>query len=161
MKHLFFPLMALSGVLIHLYLDKKKPSPRRVLEIILVWFLAVFSGLSSIFAFIGHTFAAAETAAYIGWPAGSPFQYEVAIANLAFGALGVSCVWLRGNFWIATVMAGTVFGFGAAFVHIREIMLNANYAPGNAGFVLYMDILGPLTLIILLTVFKILEKKEL
>jgi hypothetical protein len=161
MNHFVFPAVALAGSIIHIYLDKEPRSARRMLEIVLVWFLSVFSGISSILAFLGHTFAADKIASYIGWMPGSPFQYEVAAANLAFGVLGISCIWLRGNFWIATVMAGTVFGFGAAFVHIQDMIVNHNYAPGNAGIVLYLDIAGPTLMIVLLTVFKILEKKEI
>ena len=161
MNHLSFPLIAVTGSLIHIYFDKKQRSPRRTLEIILLWFLPVFLGISSVMAFLGHTFAAGKIAAYIGWPPGNPFQLEVALANLAFGVLGISCIWLRGNFWTATVMASSIFAFGAAFVHIREIIVNHNYAPGNAGAVLYLDIGGPVLLIVLLTIFKILEKSEL
>lgn len=161
MNHFFVPLIAAAGSLLHIYFDKKQRSARRVLEIILVWFFSVFSGISSILAFFAHTFAADKIAVYIGWPPGSPFQFEVAVANLALGVLGVSCIWLRGNFWIATVMAGAVFGFGAAFGHIRDIIVNSNYAPGNAGAILYLDIGGPILMIVLLTIFKILEKREL
>jgi hypothetical protein len=132
-----------------------------MLEIVLVWFLSVFSGISNIIAFFGHAFAADKIAAYIGWAPGSPFQFEVAVANLALGVLGIACIWLRGNFWVATVMVGAVFGFGAAFGHIREIIVNHNYAPGNAGIVLYLDIAGPTLMIVLLAGFKIFEKKEL
>ncbi len=161
MNHFFVPMLAVAGALIHICLDRRQRSAHRILEIILVWFLSVFSGISSIMAFFGHTFAADKIAAYIGWLPGSPFQFEVAAANLAIGVLGISCIWLRGNFWIATVMAGAVFGFGAAFGHIRDIMINNNYAPGNAGAILYLDIGGPILLIVLLTIFKILEKREL
>jgi len=155
------PAIAVAGSFIHIYLDKKERSTRRMLEIILVWLLSVFSGLAGIMAFFGHTFAAAKIAAYIGWPPGSPFQFEVAVANLAIGVLGVSCIWLRGNFWTATVMAGAIFSWGAAFGHISDIMVNHNHAPGNAGGILYLDIGGPALLIVLLTIFKILEKREL
>ena len=161
MNHFFLPAVALAGSITHILFDKGPRSPRRILEIVLVWFLAVFSGISNIAAFLGHTFAADRIAAFIGWTPGSPFQFEVAVADLAFGVLGIACIWLRGNFWVATVMAGAVFGFGAACVHIRDIIVNHNYAPGNAGTVLYMDIAGPALMIVLLAVFKILEKKEL
>jgi hypothetical protein len=159
MNHFYIPIIAVAGMLIHIYFDRRQRSAHRVLEIILLWYLSVFSGVSSIMAFFGHTFAADKIAAYIGWPPGSPFQFEVAIANLAIGVLGISCIWLRGNFWIATVMAGAVFGLGAAVGHIRDIMVNNNYAPGNAGAVLYLDIAGPVLLIVLLIIFKILEKR--
>jgi hypothetical protein len=161
MNHVLWPVIAMVGSLIHIYFDKKQRSARRTLEIILLWFLSAFLGFSSILAFLGHTFAADKIEAFIGWMPGSPFQFEVAVANLAIGVLCISCIWLRGNFWIATVMAGAVFGFGAAFGHLREIIVNHNYAPGNAGAVLYLDIAGPVLLIVLLTIFKILEKREL
>ncbi len=44
-------------------------------------------------------------AASIGWPAGSPFQFEVGIANLSFGILGILCLKFMDNFWTATVIA--------------------------------------------------------
>jgi hypothetical protein len=160
MNPFFVPMIAVTGSLIHIYFDKKQRSARRVLEIILVWFLSVLSGISSVLAFFAHTFTADKIAVHIGWMPGSPFQFEVAVANLAIGVPGVTCIWLCGNFWIATIMAGAVFGFGAAFGHIRDIIVNSNYAPGNAGAVLYLDIGGPILMIVLLTIFKILEKRE-
>ena len=101
-------------------------------------------------AFIGHTVFASSTAASIGWPAGNPFQTEVAVANLAVGVLGVLCYWLRDNFWVATVIANSIFQLGAAVVHINQIVVAHNYQPNNAGIVLYTDILVPLILIALL-----------
>ena len=101
-------------------------------------------------AFIGHTVFASSTAASIGWPAGNPFQTEVAVANLAVGCLGVLCYWLKDNFWVATVIANSIFQLGAAVVHINQIVVAHNYQPNNAGIVLYTDILVPLILIALL-----------
>ena len=56
-------------------------------------------------------------AASIGWPAGNPFQYEVAVANLAFGVLGLLCLRFRDGFWTATAIGWSVFMLGAAAVH--------------------------------------------
>ena len=86
----------------------------------------------------------------------SPFQFEVALHNLAVGVLGVLCFWVRGDFWSATVIAFAVFGIGAAYGHIRDIRLSHNYAPGNAGPILYIsDILLPLQLIVLLVAYRV------
>jgi len=60
-------------------------------------------GVSSIWAFMGHVFDANAVATVIGWPPDSPFQYEVGIANLAFGVLGLLCLKIRENFWVATI----------------------------------------------------------
>jgi hypothetical protein len=99
---------------------------------------------------MGHTFAATEVAESIGWPAGNPFQTEVAVANLAIGALGILSYWIRGNFWTAAVIATSIWLLGAATIHVVEIVTAANYSPGNAGLIFYMDLIGPLLLIALL-----------
>ncbi len=100
------------------------------------------------------------SAASIGWPAGNPFQSEVAVANLTIATLGILCYWIRGNFWVATVIAFSVQWLGAAVVHIRDIMVAANYAPNNAGLTLYLDILMPLILIALLVYYRYVNRHE-
>ncbi|MFA4877415.1 MAG: DUF6790 family protein [Methanoregula sp.] len=82
-------------------------------------------------------------------PAGSPFQYEVGIANLALGVVGILCYHFRDNFWLATILANAVFLLGDGVGHVRDILLNANYAPMNAGVPLYRDFLFPLAQILL------------
>jgi len=62
-------------------------------------------GIAGILGFYSHTFNAAATAEFIAWAPGSPFQFEVATANLAFGVLGVLCLWFGGAFWAATASA--------------------------------------------------------
>jgi hypothetical protein len=63
--------------------------------------------------------------------------------------------WLRGDFWSATVIVFAVFGLGAAYGHIRDTRLRHNYAPGNAGPILYInDVLLPLLLVVLLIVYR-------
>ncbi|MCQ8904725.1 MAG: hypothetical protein NQU45_03285 [Methanothermobacter sp.] len=53
-------------------------------------------------------------ATYIEWPTGSPFQLEVAFANLSFGVLGLLSWKFRGEFWMATIIGFSVFYLGAA-----------------------------------------------
>ena len=117
-------------------------------------------GVTSVFAFIGHTVFADTTAASIGWPAGNPFQSEVAVANLAVGVLGILCYWMRGNFWIASVIGFSIWWLGDAVVHIRSIVVEANYAPNNAGVTFYLDILIPAILIALLGYYRHVSKHE-
>jgi hypothetical protein len=121
--------------------------------VFLLSFLVISVGIASLIGFVGHVFFADSVAANIGWAAGSPFQQEVGFANLAIGILGITCIWLRGNYWIATVVAATIFLWGAAYGHIMDIIVHANYAPGNAGGALYNDILVPLILIVLLVAY--------
>ena len=146
---IFFVLsFVVAGV--HIYLDKQPRTGKRVAEILLLWLLVINTGFGGMFAFMGHTFAADEVAASIGWPADNPFQTEVAVANLAIGTLGILSYWIRGNFWTAAVIATSIWLLGAATIHVVEMVNEGNYNPGNAGIVFYMDIAGPLFLIALL-----------
>jgi hypothetical protein len=59
--------------------------------------------------------------------------------------LGILCIWIRGWFWLAPVVANSVFLLGAAYVHITDIIEHQNLAAGNAGAVLFYDIAVPVT----------------
>jgi len=103
-------------------------------------------GLGGIWTFMGHYFKSDEVAGYIGWPAGNPFQLEVAFTNLALGVCGVLCFFFRGEFWLATILFATVFLIGAFSVHVKDQKASGNKQPGNAGPVFFADILGPVAL---------------
>ena len=160
MVSLFFLILGLVVGAVHLYLDKQPRTKGRVAEIFLLWLLVIPVGIGDVFNFIGHTAFADATAASIGWPAGNPFQSEVAVANLSVGVLGILCYWMRGNFWVATVIGFSVWYLGDAVVHIRSIVVEANYAPNNAGVTFYLDILVPVILIALLVYYLHVNKQE-
>ena len=161
--YFFFFLTIFVAILLTLISKiRNKPLNRmRVVEIFLISFLVISVGLGSIWGFIGHAFLSQQVAANIGWAAGNPFQQEVAFANLAIGVLGILCYWIRGNFWTATVIVSSIFLLGDAYVHIINIIQYANYAPGNAGSVLYMDIFGPVILIVLLIAYRAMERESI
>ena len=151
----------LVGAAVQLLVGRKPLGARRVVETFLQWSLLVNVGIAGLLGFYAHAFHAATTAELIGWAPGSPFQFEVAVANLAFGVLGVLCLRFRGGFWAATIVGFAVFLEGAAYGHIRDIILNQNYAPGNAGIILYWDLLVPVAQLILLLAYLRLEPKDL
>jgi hypothetical protein len=148
-----FIFVSVIVAIIYLLIDKWPRTRHRVIEVFLLSFLAINIGIVSLIGFVGHVFFADSIAVSIGWAGGSPFQLEVAFANLAVGILGITCVWLRGNYWIATAIAATTFLWGDAFVHIMDIVVHGNYARGNAGGPLYNDILVPLIVIVLLAAY--------
>ncbi|MHB9098481.1 MAG: DUF6790 family protein [Syntrophales bacterium] len=138
---------------ISLIKNRKELSPLKAVEIILFYIFFINVGLSGLLAFYGHAFLADKVATSIGWTAGSPFQFEVAVANLAFGVLGVLCIRFRDGFWLATGIGYATFLFGAAYGHIREMTTAGNYAVNNAGPILYIgDIAMPAMILILLLV---------
>jgi hypothetical protein len=131
----------------------KRPRTRLQITDILLLYLFVFPvGLGGLIGFLGHTFRAGSTAASIGWPAHNPFQYEVAVANLAFGILGICCAWVRGGFRTATAIGWSVFFLGAACVHLHRIHAGQTFAPGNAGAILYFDLIVPVLVLVLIGV---------
>ncbi len=150
--------------LLAIFINKIKNEPLNkfiIIKTFLLSFLVIYVGFGSIWAFIGHAFLSAEVAASIGWAAGSPFQLEVAFANLAIGVLGILCYFFRDNFWTATVIASSIFLFGAAYVHIINLINYSNHSAGNAGSILFLDIIGPAILICLLILYKLSEKKQI
>jgi hypothetical protein len=125
-------------------------STQHIAEPFLLYLLAIPVGLGGMLGFVGHTVRADQTAMYIGWPAGNPFQLEVGVANLPFALLGLLCIWIRGHFWTATCLGFSTFLLGAGVVHLHERGTRHNLAPGNAGPVLYLDLLLPVLMLALL-----------
>lgn len=125
--------------------------PARKLEIYLLYLIVILYGAGGIRGFIGHTFMASTVAADIGW-ATSPFQTELAFYHLGFGFAGFMALWQRDRLWDGLVIAKSVFQYGAAYVHIVDLVVNGNTAPSNAGWdILYMaDIIVPTVMLYLL-----------
>jgi hypothetical protein len=160
MVELIIVALGIIGALVHLRVSKKPRSASRVLGIFLTWALLVL-GVNGVLAFIAHVFFGPATARFIGWPPGNPFQFEVGIANLSLGVLGLMSVWRRGgDFWLATIVMATVFYWGAAVGHIIQIVRFQNFAPGNAGLPLYADIIFPLVLIGLYAGYMLTRRRE-
>lgn len=152
---------AAIGFTVHLRLDQQPRTAARSVELALLYLLVVFAGVGGLVGAVGHTFYAREIALGIGWQPGSPFQYEVAMANLAFGVLGVMCIWRRGEFWTATGVGLAVFLLGCAAGHLREA-LAGNFAPYNAGPGIWLaDAVIPLTILGLLGVRRRVQRQAL
>lgn len=117
---------------------------------ILRWFCLLTIGLMGIEGFIMHAFFGEYTAKLIGW-ADSPFQYEVAVANLSFGVLGVMAFWKKEfGFYLATGIGFAIWFFGDGIGHIYQLYTQHNLAAYNSGSTLYTDLLLPLMVIGLL-----------
>ena len=161
MLSVIFLSATLIGFALHLSLSKQPRTKSRVVELLLLYLLAINIGVGGILAWYGHTFMADEIARKIGWPPGSPFQFEVAVADLSWGVCGVLCIWLRQYFWTATGMGSSVFFLGCAFGHIRQIIQEGNMAIYNAGPVLWIGDIGiPITILILLLIRSRLEEER-
>ena len=83
-----------------------------VVETLLLNCLVINVGLGNLIGFMGNSIFADEAAEYNGLPKGNPFQFEVAVANLALSVMGIASAWLRDNFWLATIVAYSIFMLG-------------------------------------------------
>ena len=85
-------IVALLSVLLplaHLGFSNRPRTRDRVVQLLFLYALVFDVGvIGLLFGFIPHVFFADEAARLIGWPPGSPFQFEVGIHDGAWGLLG-------------------------------------------------------------------------
>jgi len=146
---LTFLVLGLVAALIAIALDPGGFTYANVAEELLAYFILFSVGISFFYNFIFHVFFGELAASYIGWP-DSPFQAEVGYASLGFAVVGFMA--FKGNCCVrfAAVLGPAMFQWGAAVGHIFDIIKTGNMAPGNAGIMLYSDILLPVIGFVLL-----------
>lgn len=116
-----------------------------------LFFFAV--GLSGLWGFIYHVFFPNLAAQYIGWQP-SPFQFEVGVANLGLGVVGIFGLHATKGYRIAGALFTACLLWGAAYGHIVQMIHAHNFAPGNAGVIFYNDLVLPLLLVIFLLAWR-------
>lgn len=114
-----------------------------VIEKLLSWHVFWVVGVANFYNFIMHGFFGKMSAAFIGW-ADSPFQFEVATASLGFAVVGFLAAFRSFDLRLAAIVGSSCFLLGAAAGHIYQMVAAQNFAPGNAGIILYTDIFIPL-----------------
>ncbi|WP_131782645.1 DUF6790 family protein [Legionella gresilensis] len=142
-------ILSLISALISLIMKRKHLNKARVIRIIFSHFLLFNIGFSFLYNFVMHVFFGEMVARFIGWE-NSPFQNEVGFASLGFGVIGVLSFWSHLGFRAATIIAPALFLWGAASVHIYDMITTHNFAPGNAGVIFWSDIFIPVFGFILL-----------
>lgn len=150
MPFIFFSVVALLGAAITLHRDSRPRSAARTLEILLVWWMVVAVGISSIFGSMFHFFDGPDTAREIGYTNGDGgFQTEVGFADLGIGVLGVMTIWFRDRFLLAAVTMVSIAYLGDAYGHLHQEAIHDNHDPDNTGLVLWSDFILPLVAIAL------------
>ncbi|MCX5519957.1 hypothetical protein OSH10_16060 [Kaistia defluvii] len=110
------------------------------------WLLLLSIGVTSVWAGLYHVFAPETAAAFIGWQV-SPFQFEVGIADIALGVIGIVAFWQTLAFKAAVILFTTVYYVGLVIGHIHQIVSAGNWTAGNAGALLLLTVLQPILLI--------------
>jgi hypothetical protein len=143
----FFTLIAIVSASVHLALSpKRRSSGAAIAGTYLMYLLFFYVGLMGVLTAYAHVFRPVETSASIGWST-SPYEYEVGMADLTVGVLGILCLKFRGNFWLATAIANTVWLWGDAVGHVRQMTINNDHAPNNSGIFLIAEFIVPLVIL--------------
>lgn len=147
MFQLIFALLAIIGATVHLALSpKSRGTTRNIAATYLLYLLFIYVGLMGLLTAYAHVFRPLQTSASIGWVT-SPYEYEVGMADLTVGVLGVLCLVFRGEFWLATAIANAVWLLGDAIGHVRQMVLNGDYAANNSGLFLVMEFITPVVIL--------------
>jgi hypothetical protein len=145
----FFTVVAIVGASIHLALSSsRRSSSNAIAGTYLQYLLFSYVGLMGVLTAYAHVFRPLQTSASIGW-ATSPYEYEVGMADLTVGVLGLLCLKFRGDFWLATAIANAVWLWGDAIGHVRQMTLYYNHAANNSGIFLIMEFATPLVILML------------
>jgi hypothetical protein len=149
MFQVFFSLLALLAASVHLaFSPQRRSSGTAIAGTYLLYLLFFYVGLMGLLTAYAHVFRPVETSASIGWST-SPYEYEVGMADLTIGVLGVLCLKFRGDFWLATAIGNAVWLLGDAVGHIRQMTLYNNHASNNSGIFLATEIMMPLVIFFL------------
>ena len=106
-------------------------------------------GLGFVYIGIMHAYFGAVVAPTIGWTP-SPFEYELGWAEIGLGIVAMVSLWRGYEMRLAATLIFATFSFAAAAQHVDEIVRLHNYAPGNAGLILWWgDIALPIAVLVL------------
>ncbi len=122
-------------------------------DIFLCYLFLFPCGIAGLYGFVLHGFYPTISAESIGW-APSPFQWEVAVANLGFGLVCFFAAWAGPGFRLAALIGVTVWFWGDALGHIWQMVENHDYAPGNAGSWFWTDVLIPAFIIVFYSLWR-------
>jgi len=160
MLQVLFALVALVTASVHVAVSAKRRSGgAAIVGTYLIYFLFIYVGLMGLFTAYFHVFEPGRASASIGW-APSPFEYEVGMADLTMGVLGVLCIIFRREFWLATAIGNAVWFLGDAVGHVREMTLHNNHAENNAGIFLVFEFAVPILMLVLVLYHRHLTRKE-
>ncbi len=88
-------------------------------EMVLKYSLFFNIGCSFLVGFAAHFLYPLEMAACTGWSE-SPFQYELGFSELALASMGFLCALFNYEFWLATIIASSIWLLGTASVQLVQ-----------------------------------------
>lgn len=150
-----FPVIFFSiALLVALFLISrlKKKTPAKVIEILLVAFVISNIGVDGVFAGFFQAFMGKQIASQIGFTF-SPFEWELAFANIGIGLAALMAIFWRGKYIFGPIIANTIFIYAAAYGHFVQAA-KGDTAPYNGGIFLWAgDIIIPTIILVLAVLY--------
>jgi hypothetical protein len=138
-------ILAIVSAVVHMAYYRKDWNASTVATVLLSYILFFNMGIMGLLAAYAHVFMGPETAREIGWEPESPFQFEMGMANLAFGVLGILSYWIRGRFWDAACIGWAILLIGCFVGHVINYYTFNNTAPYNIGIsIWFFDLFIPI-----------------
>ena len=102
-------------------------------------------GWSALGAGISHIFFGKAISRSIGFTR-SPFELEVGFANLGFGVAALMAGSFQKEYWLAIIVANSIFRVGCGAGHIKQIIMDRNFAINNTA-ILFLNFAVPAFLV--------------
>ncbi|MFG2116366.1 DUF6790 family protein [Streptomyces sp. NPDC048718] len=144
-----FPLLFMVVPALGAMLSCRRRGPGRpAAEIWQRWWAVGALGFGSLWITVSFLADPEGMADAIGF-AHSPFQFEIAFANLGLAVLGFRGASASPRERLTSGLAAAAFLWGAAIGHVHQWFAHGDHAPGNTGGILAADILVPAVMIAL------------
>lgn len=127
---------------------RHSPSRQAALETWQRWWAVSVVGCGSLWLVISFLAVPDVMATAIGFDR-TPFEFEIAFANLALAVMGFRAVSATARERVTIGLGAGMFLWGATIGHLYQWFANGDHAPGNTGGILVYDILMPAVMITL------------
>lgn len=136
--------LVVTAVVALIVIAVKRPGWHGAWATSLNWFLFWAIGITYIYSGFFHIAFGDMAAASIGWE-NNGFQAEVGYASIGMSLVALIAFPKRmpWSLKFAALVTPACFLWGAASAHIIDIIETQNFAPNNAGIILYTDLLVP------------------
>ncbi|WP_167131564.1 DUF6790 family protein [Paramicrobacterium chengjingii] len=152
---LLFPIIAVVVALVQIKKKSFDSLKDRLNAWLRSWFMFAV-GFGALWIALAFVIAPKYFAGNIGFTP-SPFQFEVAMANLGFAVVGFCCVRITDRAREVGMIGYLIFLFGAAVGHIIQFFVAHNDNPANIGTIVLVDIGVPVVALLLLRARRRLE----
>jgi hypothetical protein len=127
---------------------RRSPSRLASLETWQRWWAIAALGCGGLWMTISFVAIPDVMATAIGFER-TPFEFEIAFANLGLAVMGFRAASASARERITIGLGAGMFLWGATLGHLYQFFANGDHAPGNTGGVLVYDVLIPAVMITL------------